>query len=603
MSTLLRDAVSLHQQGQLSEAAAVYRHVLAENPRAAGVLNLLATIELQQGRLLPAVALFDRAVAIDPHSVAPHCNRGVALQDLSRFDEAIASYDRALAIRPDLPEVLNNRGVALRALRRFREALESYDRALVMQPAYAEAHNNRGNILRDINRYEEALSAYAHALKIRPNYVESRRNRADLLQETGRWDEALFELDRLLAQTPQDAAAHRARGVVLQQLMRYGEAVAALKQAILAKPNFAKAYNNLANVLAQQSETDQAIAQYEHALVAEPEFFEAHLNLGKVLFDCRRFDDAAQHFQCAGTIMPDCTEAYIRAGEALLEAGRREEAIAAACTAGRLAQQDGFSNYALGVLFARCSDFEAAERHLLIALEQDTSDTYGARMVLAKIGRGAIPNRTSDAQLQRIYQDRSQHWTGRGYRGHELVADAIQQLCGPADALDIFDAGCGTGLAGERLRALARRLGGVDLSIPMLDAARRKGIYDDLHQADFLEFLNNHPQRYDVIAAAAVLIHFGQLEPVLTAAHEALRPQGLFVFTFFPAENADRPFIIGPLGGLAEGGCFLHDPHYIRTLAAETGFEIAVMKTGVHEHDNHGRPVPGQVTALRKIAG
>ena len=44
----------------------------------------------------------------------------------------------------------------------------------------------------------------------------------------------------------------------------------------------------------------------------------------------------------------------------------------------------------------------------------------------------------------------------------------------PAKALDILDAGCGTGLCGPLLAPYARRLVGVDLSDGMLKHAREK---------------------------------------------------------------------------------------------------------------------------------
>ena len=50
-------------------------------------------------------------------------------------------------------------------------------------------------------------------------------------------------------------------------------------------------------------------------------------------------------------------------------------------------------------------------------------------------------------------------------------------------ALDVLDAGCGTGLCGPLVAPYARRLVGVDLSARMLDAGRRRdSVYDELYQ-------------------------------------------------------------------------------------------------------------------------
>lgn len=575
-----------------------------EKPRAAAALNLLGAIELQQGHLLQSIALIDRAISIEPTSAAFHCNRGVALQDLKQYEEAIASYDRALALRANLPEVLNNRGAALRALGRPGEAMDSYERALKIRADYAEAHNNRGNVLRDMKRNDEALAAYARALTAKPEYLEPRRNRADLFQQLVRLKEALAESDLLLIRAPQDAAAHRQRGLILQQMGRNDEAIAAFRQAILAKPDYARAYNNLANRLAEQGEVDAAIAQYERALQLEPDFFEAHFNLGKLFFSRQRYEDAVEHFQRAAAIMPNSVEALVHFGEALLEIGHADEALATAEAAAQLPQHEGFPHYALGVFYARCGRAEAAEQHLRQYLTEDSSDSLGARLILAKLGRIPVPDRASESQIRRLYRDRSSHWSGKGYRGHRMIADALQQmLSGPAASLDILDAGCGTGLLAEYLRRFARRLEGVDLSAAMLQAARTVNMYDAVFEAELAAFLLQRSAAYDAIAAAAVLIHFGDLHPVMIAAAHALRPDGLFLFTFFPNETTGRGFDVAPLG-FAEGGCFVHSQTYVEQVARDAGFAISLIQYGIHELDNHGHPIPAQVVVLRKtVAG
>ena len=52
------------------------------------------------------------------------------------------------------------------------------------------------------------------------------------------------------------------------------------------------------------------------------------------------------------------------------------------------------------------------------------------------------------------------------------------------------------------------------------------------------------------ILAAAVLIHFGNLRPLVEAAARSLRAQGLFVFTLFPGE-AGHDYAVAASGPLA----------------------------------------------------
>ncbi|MEM6987172.1 MAG: class I SAM-dependent methyltransferase [Pseudomonadota bacterium] len=69
-----------------------------------------------------------------------------------------------------------------------------------------------------------------------------------------------------------------------------------------------------------------------------------------------------------------------------------------------------------------------------------------------------------------------------GYRLPALAAGVVARFV-PLDAAPILDAGCGGGLQAEALAVLGYGpLIGLDLSGGMLDVARKKGLYAELHQ-------------------------------------------------------------------------------------------------------------------------
>ena len=65
-----------------------------------------------------------------------------------------------------------------------------------------------------------------------------------------------------------------------------------------------------------------------------------------------------------------------------------------------------------------------------------------------------------------------------------LCASLAEALGAPESALDILDAGCGTGLCAPLLKPYARVLAGIDLSGGMLVRARARGIYDELIEGE-----------------------------------------------------------------------------------------------------------------------
>src|SRR5579872_4041256 len=107
-------AQQYHQAGRLSEAEAIYRRILSEQPRHTDALHLLGMVEYQKGRCETGLDLIGQAIKIDPKRADYHCNLGSVLASLSRHTEAIEAYHHALSIRPDYPIALNNLGNSLR---------------------------------------------------------------------------------------------------------------------------------------------------------------------------------------------------------------------------------------------------------------------------------------------------------------------------------------------------------------------------------------------------------------------------------------------------------------------------------------------------------
>ncbi len=259
----LQQAVALHQQGRLAEAAALYREVLQACPRNFDALHLLGVVALQAGHPQNAVELIGKAIALDPRQAAAHSNLGSAWKDLKRPQEALASFDRALRLDPNAAGAFYNRGAVLQELGRPQEALDSYAQALRLQPGYAEAHNNRGISLQSLGRLEEALASFGRALQCNPGYVEAFYNRGNILQELGRPEAALASFDRALQIQPGHAEAHYNRAVVLQELGRPQEALAGYAQTLRLQPGHADAHFNESVARLALGDFERGFEKYE----------------------------------------------------------------------------------------------------------------------------------------------------------------------------------------------------------------------------------------------------------------------------------------------------------------------------------------------------
>lgn len=320
-------AVSLHQQGKLEQAGALYKEILQSQPQHFDTLQLLATIATQQKNSIVALELFDQVLKINPNHPSSLNNRGTALLDLKHYDEALESYDRALNIQPDDAQALFNRGTALLNLNRHEEAVESYDRVLKIKPDYIAALNNRGYALYELKHHEKALESYDCALKIKPDYVDALNNRGIALLNLKRYREALESYDCALNIQPDYADAWNNRGTALLDLKRHEEALESFARALKIKPDYVEALNNRGTALLGLKRHEEALKSYTRAIKIKPNYAEALNNLGYTLYELKRIEEALENYDRALKIKPEYTEALNNRGIALHNLNRHKEAL------------------------------------------------------------------------------------------------------------------------------------------------------------------------------------------------------------------------------------------------------------------------------------
>jgi protein O-GlcNAc transferase len=362
MQTIER-AKALHRMGRIAEAEAVYRSVLAHNPREFDALHLLGLIRYQQGRpseahallsqaiklrprspqalsvlmasllalgrLEEALAACDRLIAIDPRDIDALYNRAVVLSRLRRFADALLAFDKVLARDRGSVDALFERGNVLAALSRFGEAATSYDALLQKAPAHLGALTNLGNAFERLGRYAEALACYDRLLALRPDDVNALSNRGITLKNLGRYDEAMASCERALTIDPNSIAALITRGNVLARLARYEEAMASFERAAAIEPRDVDALNNRGFALTQLRRFAEALATFDRALAIDPGNIGVLDNLGAALFAMNRFEEALAIFDRALALKPDDAETLYHRGHALANLGRYDEAAIA----------------------------------------------------------------------------------------------------------------------------------------------------------------------------------------------------------------------------------------------------------------------------------
>ncbi len=146
----------------------------------------------------------------------------------------------------------------------------------------------------------------------------------------------------------------------------------------------------------------------------------------------------------------------------------------------------------------------------------------------------------------------------QGYATPSRCAAALLALDTPPDA-SILDFGCGTGVSGEAFGAAGfTNLHGCDLSAEMLAKAKAKAIYQKTFVVPAGADL---PKGYDVVAAVGV-IGAGSAPPeAFDAAISAVKPGGLFVWSYNDHALEDPRFPAKTTEHMANGADLVFEEH------------------------------------------
>ena len=293
MTSLLDQAITAHQAGNLAEAEKLYRAVLQTEAQNADALALLGLVLGAKGNHDEAIGCINQAVALDPNSALFHFHRGTILTTAHQLPEAIDAFRRAIALKPDFAQAHYNLANALRAHGVWNEAIAAYRETIRLQPNYAEAHNNLALSLVHEKLYDDALAEARKTVEIAPTYGEGWRTLCNIAEQTKDYTLALHAGERCVALMPDSHFSWFGFGVALNRVDRNKEAVEAYKRALALKPERVDIWDNLGqtyqslNWLEEAEATfrkcievaGQTIADEDKRFVAEEEYGNRHWHL------------------------------------------------------------------------------------------------------------------------------------------------------------------------------------------------------------------------------------------------------------------------------------------------------------------------------------
>ncbi|WP_247893745.1 tetratricopeptide repeat protein [Azospirillum endophyticum] len=202
---LLTRAVTLHQTGQLAEAATLYDQVLKRLPKQADALHLSGLIKAQTGAVEEGIERIRRAVKADPRQPIFHANLGRLLDAAERWEAAATAFRDAARLAPLDPSLPRMEAAARTRLCQHGQAAQALRRAMLLEPADAESAAALGDALYDGGLFLPAAAWYGRAAVTEPQRILAAFNRGAALRDAGRADGAVAAFRALADLAPQMA--------------------------------------------------------------------------------------------------------------------------------------------------------------------------------------------------------------------------------------------------------------------------------------------------------------------------------------------------------------------------------------------------------------
>ncbi len=457
--------------------------------------------------------------------------------------------------------------------------------------------------------------------------------KARLLLEGRRPAEALPLLERLHHLDHVPAPAREARAIALLAMGRFGDAADAAGEALACLPGSAALLQLRGRARLAMGHDIEALDDAAAAVMADSGSNDAKGLMAEALMKLGKADEAIFLAWRVAEALPQDMHAQLRLAQAFIMAGRHaaaDELLAAlearapqlalpialraqnkllmhdAAEAERMtraALDRGMVEVSLHSVLAHAlvaqQRLHEAGAHFRAASRLAPHDAYLAH--LADASAGGTPERATDAYVSAVFDGYAGRFEaellGMGYRVPGLIRLAVDRWLAEAEQATIpgpvLDLGCGTGLVGVALLGLTGAgLCGVDLSRNMIAQTLAKGIYTELHQAEFSAALAAIQTRYALVAAADLFCYFGDLEDALLAAAARLADAGLMMFS---VELSAEP------GGwqLGESGRYRHSLAYVTSALQQSGL-TALSIAPETLRQNGGEPVEGLFVIARR---
>lgn len=322
--SLLRQAVQLHQSGDMEGAIREYRTYLKQVPDSVMARSNLGAALSRLGRYEEAIHEYRQALAKEPGNLPVRVNLALAYYKTAQLPQATAELTKVVTQQPgnrqavlllaDCDLQLGENGKVI-ALLEPLEKTSPDDKALIYllgtayirdkQPARgqilvdrilrdgdsAEARLLLGTTKMNAQEFSEALIDLQKAVELNPKLPDVYSYYGLALLATGDMAGASDAFHKELESNPNDFVSNLQLGVVLKQDQRYDDARKSFERALRVRPGDPGVRYQLATLDLSAGKLELACAELEKLTRETPQFVEAHVSLATVYYRLKRKAD------------------------------------------------------------------------------------------------------------------------------------------------------------------------------------------------------------------------------------------------------------------------------------------------------------------------
>lgn len=500
-------AEQFYDKGNLKDAAAVCQNILSRNPYFGNAYLLTSELFRSVGNFPSAIQFAQKAVKCDQKRADYHRQLGFCLMLDKQDEKALKSLNNANRILPDDAITLSLLGRFYVSKQKGSEALKWLRRAYNISPD------------------AETLEQMAMAMIYNRDFPDAERTLAGIIEKN-----------------PQAARSQALLAALLIQRHRFVEAGLVLQKSLELLPDDQSVLLLAANFNQAQGNMEEAVNFALRSLGADSNNLIIYGLLGYIYQKMSRFPEAEKVYEIALAKWPQDVSLINEYVITLLQLGKRAEAKKIVSDNLRMLHKNKAMEYLYAAVSGETGKFSQSPKDYVVNLFDSYSEKF-------------------ETHLQGVLQ----------YRTPMLLAETFNTLAAgnavmPSD-LALLDLGCGTGLAAEAFAKYTSYRTGVDLSPKMLEKARDKELYNDLHVDGIEEFLEKCRRKFDIILAADVFVYIGEIGNVFAKVKEKLATDGYFIFSTENAEDSESYQLLPSLR-------YAHAHGYVESLAQKAGFRI-----------------------------